>query len=575
MPYQRRRRTRYVIWGKLHPFLLSLLGLTALVGLWWWLTQIGPRSVKIDEKPISEVPGDSELAAMQKQVADLRAAYTAAGAAEDVVWLDEALEKQRAVIEKLGRRANQAELRKLNDLQRDRDSAVAEGINARIRELDADATQSRDAGEISAAETHWTAALRLQQQINRSAATSALKNFVREGRFEQQLQELSATPVAAEVREAMDVAREAMAAEEWADALAPLTTARELQMRLNSDFPRSRHAGSVIIDEIEQAIESLDAAGMAATVDEKETAGDLAVEARRFEEAVLAYEEARQAQLRLNREFSRSQFLSSPRVEQLEVKRQTASSVLLLEALRQEVDLIEGLLRRRETTLAAVRVHDVAMRLEVVFEQLPKSEQLDPALRLQIGFLDAHRERLGDIQDAVYDRLRPLPGVPELQLFRTELPQSLYLQVMRVNPSRNPGRAFPVDSVNWFEAESFCERLSWIMGRVVRLPSEDEFRVAVGQASRAELKSGAETGRRKSEEMASLAPNSAGFFDLLGNVAEWLAPRPEQTKAWSVVAGGSFRDEPEALREVPSRVTQRSERARHIGFRVLVEIPRP
>jgi formylglycine-generating enzyme required for sulfatase activity len=104
---------------------------------------------------------------------------------------------------------------------------------------------------------------------------------------------------------------------------------------------------------------------------------------------------------------------------------------------------------------------------------------------------------------------------------------------------------------------------------------EDEFRVAVGQASRAELKSGAETGRRKSEEMASLAPNSAGFFDLLGNVAEWLAPRPEQTKAWSVVAGGSFRDEPEALREVPSRVTQRSERARHIGFRVLVEIPRP
>ena len=182
MPYQRRRRTRYVIWGKLRPFLLSLLGLTALVGLWWWLTQIGPRSVKIDEKPISEVPGDSELAAMQKQVADLR---------------------------------------KLNDLQRDRDSAVAEGINARIRELDADATQSRGAGEIYAGETHWTVALRLQQQINRSAATSALKNFVREGRFEQQLQELSATPVAAEVREAMDVAREAMTAEEWADALAP------------------------------------------------------------------------------------------------------------------------------------------------------------------------------------------------------------------------------------------------------------------------------------------------------------------------------------------------------------------
>lgn len=575
MPYQRRRRTRYVIWEKLRPFLLISVGLVALTGLWWWLTQIGPRSVKMDDQPVREVAEDPELAAMQKQVADLRAAYDADGAAEDVILLDEALEKQRAVVEKLGSRANRAELRKLSDLQRDRDSAVAEDVNRRIQELDADAIKSRDAGEITTAEAHWTEALRLQRQINRSAATSALKNFVREGSFEQQLQEMLAAPVAAEVREAMGVAREAMAAEEWADAVASLTTARELQMRLNADFPRSRHAGLVTLDEIERAVESLDAAGIAATVGEKETAGDLALEERRFEAAVLVYEEARQAQLRLNREFSRSQFLSSPRVEQLEVKRQTASSVPLIEALRQEVDMIEALLQRRETAVAAARIQDVAKRLEVVFEQLPKSEQLDPAMRLQIGFLDAQRERLGDIQDAVYDRIRPLPGVPELQLFRTELPQSLYLQVMRVNPSRNPGRAFPVDSVSWFEADSFCERLGWIMGRAVRLPSEDEFRVAVGQASRADLRSGGETERSKSEEMASLAPNSAGFFDLLGNVAEWLAPRDDQTEAWSVVAGGSFLDEPEVLREVPSIVTQRSERARHIGFRVLVEMPRP
>ncbi len=317
----------------------------------------------------------------------------------------------------------------------------------------------------------------------------------------------------------MDMARDAIATEEWADALASLTTARELQMRLNSDFPRSRHAGLVTLDEIERDIESLDASGMSATVSEKEVAGDLAMKEGSYEEAVLAYEDARQTQLRLNREFARSQFLSSPRVEQLEIKRQTASSVPLLEALQQEIELIQGFLKRRETAIAAVRISDVAKRLEIVFEQLPKSEQLDPLLRLRIGFLDARSERLGDIQDAVYDRLRPLPGVTELQLFRTELPQSLYLQVMQINPSRNPGRAFPVDSVNWFEAVSFCERLGWVIGHPVRLPSEDEFRMAVGEASRATLRSDGETERSKSEEMASRAPNSAGFLDLSGNIA--------------------------------------------------------
>ncbi|MBT5903730.1 MAG: SUMF1/EgtB/PvdO family nonheme iron enzyme [Opitutaceae bacterium] len=577
MPYQRRRRTRYVIWGKLRLFVLILMGLAALAGLWWWLTQLGPRAVTVAvaDEPRSGANGDSEVAALQKQLTDLRQAIAAEGASVDIVLLDEAVEKQRGLIEKLGARANQAEVRKLSELEGDRDSAVAVRTNQRIQKLDTEAMKSRDAGEIVTAEANWTEALRLQQQVNRSTATSALKNFVREGRFEQQRQELFAIPLAAEIAEAMSVSREAMDTEEWAEALAGLSTARELQLQLNVEFPRSRHAGLATLGEIERKIEALDAAGVAARVDEQEEAGDLAMTEQRFEEAVLAYEEARQTQLRLNREFNRSRFLSSPRVEQLEVRRQTASSVPLLAALRQEVDLIEGFLRRRETAIAATRIAEVAKRLEAVFEQLPKSEKLDPSMRLQLGFLDAQRDRLGDIQDAVYDRLRPLPGVSELQLFRTELPQSIYLQVMRVNPSRNPGRAFPVDSVNWFEAMSFCERLGWVMGWPVRLPTEDEFRVAVGEALRIDLRSGGETERTKSEEMASLAPNRAGFFDLLGNVAEWLAPRADQTGAWSVVAGGSFLDGSEVLRKVPSEVTQRSERARHIGFRVLVEIPAP
>jgi formylglycine-generating enzyme required for sulfatase activity len=163
--------------------------------------------------------------------------------------------------------------------------------------------------------------------------------------------------------------------------------------------------------------------------------------------------------------------------------------------------------------------------------------------------------------------------VAEIQLLSTEMPQSLYLQVMRANPSRNAGRAYPVDSVNWFEAVACCERLSWIMGRVVRLPTEDEYRIAVGDPMTGDLGKHESSAGSVSAAMADREPNRSGYFDLLGNLAEWLTPRPDQSPIWSLVAGGSFLDGPALLRSVPSVPTERTERARHIGFRVVVELP--
>lgn len=575
MPYQRRRRRRYIVWEKLRLVVLVVIGLAALAGIWWWLTQLGPKSVSAKSETVSTHAENVEVASIRREVTALREAFAAEGSSADVTLLEDAVSKQREMIEKLDANVGQAELRRLSELEEELASALAKDLNRRITELDANAETIRGAGNLAGAEAAWTEALRLQIKVNRSGATSSSKNFVREGRLEQQLQELKAEPLAHEVEEALVAAGTAAESEEWASALAALTTAQQVQLRINSDFPRSRHAGLAELDEIEREIESLDASGVAAQVDEQEEAGDRAMAEASYEAAVLAYEQARQSQMQLNREFGRSRFLSSPRVERLEIKRQTASSVPLIDALKQDVAAIDQMLKRRETTKAADRIGAVAERIERVFTQLPKSEQLDPELRLRTSFLSAQRDRLGEVQDAVYDRLRPLPGVPELQLLRTELPQSLYLQIMRVNPSRNPGRAFPVDSVNWFDATTFCERLGWVMGRVVRLPTEDEFRVAVGETTQIEFNLDSDFERTKSGEMAALTPNPAGFFDLLGNVAEWLAPRPNQTDAWALVSGGSFLDQPEVLREVPTIVTQRSERARYIGFRVLVEMPIP
>ena len=172
------------------------------------------------------------------------------------------------------------------------------------------------------------------------------------------------------------------------------------------------------------------------------------------------------------------------------------------------------------------------------------------------------------MQDEVYERLLPLPGVNGRLMLGTEAPQSLYVLVMNTNPSRNPGRTIPVDSVSWTDAQEFCTRLSWLLGAVVRLPTPDEFRVALGAENRGEMWS-SKNSEGHSHEVGRQKPNTAGFYDLLGNLGEWAAADADADKA--PIFGGSYLDEPEDLTKVPTEQRLKGDRARHVGLRILVE----
>jgi hypothetical protein len=367
---------------------------------------------------------------------------------------------------------------------------------------------------------------------------------------------------------ALAAARKAAEEKRWSDALTAYTAARDAQDRINREFGRTRYADLAGVDRLNSEIESLNAAGIAAEIEVREKSGDKAAALQQSMQAAAWYAQAETLQLQVNQNYPRSRFVSSQRIESLGIKRQTALSDELANSIEQLDRAIGEHLRKRQVVAAEQKIAEAGPLIDKLYQDFPKSRRLDGALRIKFAYLALRRADLRALQDEVYDRLLPLPSVDGLMLFKTEVPQSLYVLVMNTNPSRNPGRTLPVDSVNWSDAQEFCTRLTWMLGTTVRLPSADEFRVALGDVHGGYWSS--QNSEGNSHEVGSQKLNTSGFSDLLGNLAEWTAAAPDAEKA--LVFGGSYLDAPEVINKVPMELRPKSDRARHVGLRILLEL---
>lgn len=165
--------------------------------------------------------------------------------------------------------------------------------------------------------------------------------------------------------------------------------------------------------------------------------------------------------------------------------------------------------------------------------------------------------------------------------------QDLYVEVIGRNPSRFTGPLLPVDNASWFDAVTFCNRLSVltgldpayeVLGREAivdvnkngyRLPSEAEWEYCC-RGDNVEERYGpiddiawynANAGG-KTHEVGTKESNTFGVFDMLGNVWEWCNdwyqrryPKARQTNYPGpadgferVRRGGSWNDLPDCIR---------------------------
>jgi hypothetical protein len=571
------------IWKKIHlgslfravwPWFLILLGVGALGFLFYFVATLGPKRVTSSAVAV-RAPDDPAVSKLSDEISDLEKQYRQAADAnlvtpEAIEKLAQALEKQRELV-RIYPAAGLDQTTRLMRLETTLDGARAKVKMDQIEILEKEGEDLQSDPDTSLAEAKLSEALRLQREINTSSASSRYKNYVRETSLVQALAAIQAAPLKKQVDGFLVAARKAAAEMRWSDALAAYTAARDMQERINREYARTRFADLAGADTLSAEIESLNAAGIVADIDAKEKAGDVAAAQGKGDEAATLFAAAGALQLQVNQNFKRSRFVSSERIEALEVKRQTALSAATADALATLDRVIGEHLKKRQVVAAEQKIGEAVQRVDQLFADYPKSQRIDGALKLKIAYLALRRADLRMLQDEVYDRLLPLPGVAERLLLKTEVPQSLYVLVMNTNPSRNPGRTFPVDSVNWNDAQEFCARLSWLLGVKVRLPTLDEFRVALGDGDLGAW--GKQNSNGRSQEVGGQKPNAAGFYDLLGNLAEWSAAGAADDKAF--VLGGSYLDEFAVLVKIPSEERLKSDRARHVGFRILVETDVP
>ncbi len=226
---------------------------------------------------------------------------------------------------------------------------------------------------------------------------------------------------------------------------------------------------------------------------------------------------------------------------------------------------------------------------DVVVNSLGMPMVLVPAGTFQMGSPPGEPMRQDEETPRQVTLTRPF------RIAATEVTQEQWLVLMPANRSPHEGDDLPVTTMSWKDAQEFCARLSEKEGARYRLATEAEWEYAcragapgpVPADDRDAVAWFADNSEGRAHPVGQRRPNAWGLFDMLGNVAEWTLdaygpyprvdgeknPRGPAEGTTRVVRGGAWRSFKPAVRCAARTGTPRSHQLRHVGLRVVQELP--
>jgi formylglycine-generating enzyme required for sulfatase activity len=222
-----------------------------------------------------------------------------------------------------------------------------------------------------------------------------------------------------------------------------------------------------------------------------------------------------------------------------------------------------------ETTANLIR------KSEHFTKNFPQSKLLPDDILMRLRYIDFMVKDISKVQKLIYSSLNAIEGSKSRKMLKTEVSQELYSIVMQENPSRySDNLKRPVDSVTLDDAQRFCQRTSWLLGKKVDLPSMADYKTSIGSLRYVDLNDIAWNNMNSggmTQPVATKKPNDKGFYDLLGNVAEFVKKESSSTENIKIIGGGA-QTSLDAMTEIPLKDFDPKQRNRMVGFRIVVEL---
>jgi hypothetical protein len=584
MPKKRRdpyyHRGEPGIWSKIFKILGIVLVIAAIFGAVWATKYFQPRRIGWQDMGTAAGAVPANVTALHDQSLDLERKFhdvekMGTVTPADVENLRQALKLENDYLTQAHMTQKGSE--RLVQLTEGLETYEAKPLSEQSIDLENQALTLEKAGTLPEARKLYGQAADLEERILREFPHSkyALAAPRRYTVLQRQVKYLTAMPLNDESVAAEAAAKEAAAKEDWPKALENFQHALELQQRINREFPEQSFASSGRLKNLIDQVTALQSLPDHQKIIQLMAAAKAAEGALDYAKAAELYQEAERQQRNLVAAFPKSIFATDANfMVSLEDLRQTAlSRPLANEIVTQAAALFDDL-RHRRVDRAAANIAPLQQKAERFRATFPHSKLIDDELQQRLDYLAYKRADLATVQELVYGQLLAEPGQTRFLLEKQEVPQSLYKLVTGGNPSRHAGDQLPVDSVNWNEAQEFCRRLSWILERPVRLPTVDEFNLALGPTDKinvAAMSWNNDNADGKTQAGATKAANANGYYDLLGNVAEWLERPGDYDDQSAPVIGGSAQTTVDAILTVKPTSLSVTNRNGFTGFRLVVD----
>lgn len=559
---------------KLVKTLLVILAAAAVIGFFYFLTLMSPgKSVKAPSEYIDPSVESSQLL---KESEELEAEFeksASAGivSAPEVDKLRKAIRLQEIYIEKArATSSDRAPMNRLTRLRTRLHNVEAEPLSRLVADFEKNARSAEESGDSEAADRFYRQAYDIQDKINRGYWLSDFKSVTKVVEIDKAIKNLQVRPMYEESLAAEQRAKEAISKSDWKAAVAEYEKAVQISRDISLKFPTSGYNDYMRIQRMRGELDSLKSSDLKVEIEKLLGEADGLQKKGEFAAASDRYAMAAVRQKDINQLFPRSIHASEERLsEYSNLSTEAKSRIYAAEVSAIDREFTEAV-RSSDIAKASDLSSNLVARVEQFRKDFPRNSDITSEDLIRVCYLNFTIRQIADIQKLVKSALLPV-GSGGKKMLKTEVTQKLYSLVMQENPSRNQSSEDnPVESVTYQEAMTFCQRLGWILGMKVSLPTEAEFVDAVGNLRYADIDAISWNGSNSGgsiHPVAAKKANDKGFFDLLGNVGEFVLGVEEGSAR---VLGGGAQTSADAISVLPRAMADANQRNRMTGFRITV-----